>query len=174
MRTFFADTRGITKIETLLLLLAIGVFGTLAAVSVMSARAATRDVTRLAHIRDVQSGLELYFNDHSAYPTTENTADVPLGQVLSACLTLSGFTASCGENDATPYVKIVPTPPTSGLKGKVSCGGVTNAYCFASDGASYHVRFELERANTALGLAKGINCATESGWKAGECPALAQ
>lgn len=160
-----------TRIEILTVGLIIGFVGLASAVAVTTARTQTRDVTRLAHVREVQIGLELFFNDHAAYPAV--TTPTPLGQTTTACLSGDGFGPPCANGDAkTAYVEFVPAPPTSGLKGGSSCGGVKDAYCYQSNNTAFAIQFELERKNNLLGLAKGANCATANGLKPGACPSL--
>lgn len=159
--------KGMTRIEVLIVLFVIGVMGTIAGLAVSTARERTRDATRLAHVRELQDALESYFTDHGAYPTTEEA--IPLGQSVTLCLSDDGFACTIAPDDA--YLDRVPEPPSQGLKGKSSCGGVDNAYCYASDGESYRLQFELEGGYAALDLRKGANCVTESDIMAGACPA---
>ncbi len=161
-----------TRVEILSVGLIIGIIGLFSGLAVLSAREQTRDITRLAHIREVQLGLELFFSDHSAYPVT---ADVTaLGQTTTACLSDKGFVPPCSAGDTqSTYVEFVPSPPVQGLKQRSSCSGEGNAYCYGSEGASYHLQFELESANRLLGLEKGANCATERGFAPGACPDFA-
>lgn len=160
-----------TKIEILSVGLIIGLIGATSAYAVSLARERTRDVTRMAHVRELQIGLELFYNDHAAYPSVAEP--LALGQTTTACLTADGFGAPCAARDAkTPYVEFVPAPPTAGLKERSSCAGVQNAYCYASDGAAFAIQFELEKTNNLLGLKKGLNCAVPAGFKAGSCPVV--
>ncbi len=159
-----------TKVEILVVVLVIGLMGLLSGVAVMTARAHTRDVTRLAHVRELQMGLELYFQGSSAYPVTSDS--LALGQPLTACLSSEGFGAPCSSNEPTLFLESVPTPPPQGLKELSSCNGVDNAYCFVANEDEYRIQFELEGNNTALGLEAGLNCATEDGLKTGSCSAL--
>lgn len=160
-----------TRIEFLTVGLIVGVIGFASAVAVNTAREQTRDVTRLAHVRELQIGLELYFNDHAAYPAV--TALTPLGRPTTGCLSASGFGAPCAAGSAeTTYIEFVPAPPAKGLKGRASCGGVNNAYCYAAAENAFAIQFELEKSNNLLKLRKGLNCATEAGFKAGACPVL--
>lgn len=160
-----------TRVELLTVGLIVGVVGLVSYSAVSLARERTRDVTRLAHVRELQIGLELFFNDHATYPVVAEP--LALGQTVTACLAESGFGAPCSSGDTqTAYVEFVPAPPTQGLKGKVTCSGVDDAYCYQSGGESFAIQFELEANNALLDLVKGANCATEDGFKAGVCPAL--
>jgi hypothetical protein len=159
---------GISLPQILFLGTIIGAVGLVSALSVLSARARARDVTRLAHVRELQIGLELYFNSNGVYPEADGT--LALGEATTACLSEDGFGGPCTASDTrTPYIEFVPAPPESGLHGKSSCDGVKNAYCYETDGSTFRVQFELEKANTILGLVKGANCATEQGFTDGAC-----
>ena len=64
-------------------------------VSLISARAKARDAKRLADIRQIGTGLELYFNDCGSYP-------VNIATVVNNTFKLSeGTGATCGDNKRT-------------------------------------------------------------------------
>lgn len=158
------------RIEILTVGLIIGAVGLASGYAVLSARSHERDVTRLAHVRELQLGLELFFSNNGAYPQTSEA--IALGEPTTACLSADGFAAPCAAAAMqSPYVEFVPAPPVSGLSGKSTCSGIKNAYCYSSDSTSFKIQFELEQANSTLGLVKGANCATESGFVAGACTA---
>ncbi len=157
-----------TKIEVLGVMLVIGVCGSLAASAVLTARLHTRDATRLSHVREIQDSLESYFTDHAGYPVIAEP--LALGQGSTQCLSADGFACSIAPSNS--YLRVVPTPPTTGLHKQSSCSGVDNAYCYTGGETTYHLQFELEAANRALGLVKGANCITESSLLAGACPTI--
>lgn len=158
---------GFTKIEILIIAAIIGVLGLSSVFSVMTARSRTRDAVRMSDIRQVQAGLEVYFGNNNTYP--ESSDYIALGSVTTSCLTDNGFTSSCSDGK---YLEAVPATPSSGLKGYSSCSGASDAYCYIAQNGDYRISFELEHANPLIDLQKGINCATQDGLKAGECPAL--
>jgi hypothetical protein len=160
-----------TRIEMLTVGTIIGIVGLASAFAISTARTQTRDITRLAHVREIQIGLELYFNDHATYPTVSEAT--PLGQTTTACLSGDGFGPPCAVGDAkTAYVEFVPAPPSRGLRGRSSCDDDADAYCYQGNGGAFAIQFELERKNNLLGVVKGANCATADGLKPGVCPAL--
>ena len=59
---------GFTLIELLVVISIIGIISTLAIISVNTARIKARDVKRIADLRQIQTALELYFDDNHAYP----------------------------------------------------------------------------------------------------------
>jgi len=156
--------------EILIMGAIIGVIGLVSGYAVLSARSHTRDVTRLANVREVQMALEMYFQNHSSYPVAAEP--IALGQALTACLSPEGFAAPCSSNGPTPYLSVVPVPPTAGLGKNVACDGTSNVYCYSGAADAYRIQFELESGNALLGVAKGINCVSENGFTAGACAAL--
>ncbi len=59
---------GFTLIELLVVIAIIGLLSTLAVVSLNSARARSRDTKRIADVKEVQTALELFYNDNQGYP----------------------------------------------------------------------------------------------------------
>lgn len=156
-----------TRIELLIVGLVIGVLGVVAVFSIMNARAQARDAVRLSDVRQVQAGLELYFNDSSVYPSGSDA--LAIGTPSTVCLSDAGFSSSCNPATETVYLDTVPATPKSGLNGAVECGESTDVYCYFSNGEAYMIEFELEKNNNLLGLQKGLNCATELGFDPGAC-----
>ncbi len=161
--------RGFTLIELLVVIAIIALVGTFAAVAVNSARSKQRDATRLSQVRQLQSGLEDFFNERNTYPAGDRLA---LGDAaLSACLSVDGFDGSC-DGGRKVLMRIITPTFEDGLKGLVTCGTpARNAFCYSQtlDGAGYRIEFELERGVAEAGLAKGVNCATPDGMEAGAC-----
>ncbi len=163
------NQKGFTVVEVLIVVLIIGLVGTLAVVAVNSARTKQRDAVRLSNVRQVQSALEDYFNESNAYPPG---TELPLGDSSqSVCLGTGGFAASC-SGDGSVFLRVVVGTIDNGLDGKSTCGSpARDAFCYSAqdDASSYGIQFELENALTQVGLAKGANCATPDGMKAGAC-----
>jgi len=163
------DQKGFTLVEILVIVLIVGIVGTLAAVAVNTARSKTRDATRISAVRQTQSALEDYFNETNSYPDGSGT---PLGDsTQSVCLGTGGFQPNCSGDDSV-FLRVVTATLDKGLKGAATCGTPSrNAYCYAvsGDGMGYVIQFELENAIPQVGLAKGANCATPDGMKGGAC-----
>ncbi len=156
--------------EMLIMGAIIGVIGLISSYAVLSARSHTRDITRLANVREMQMAFELYFQGHSSYPIAAEP--VALGQALTACLSQDGFSGPCPTNGPTPYVELLTTPPMEGLAGDVSCDDVSDVYCYSGSEDAFRIEFELEGGNATLGVASGVNCLTQDGFSAGACAAL--
>jgi len=132
----FKNKKGFTLIELLVVIAIIGILSTLAVVSLNNAREKSRDAKRVADVKQMQTALELYFNDQGGYPAT---AAVVAGGTIAA----GGVT----------YMGLVPTAPTPPA-------GNTYAYTSANT-ATYNIAFTLE--GTTGGLPLGAHIATPSG-----------
>ncbi len=147
----------------------IGILGVISGYLILDARSQLRDVVRLSHMRDLQMGLDVFFLETGSYPSAEEA--LALGSQETACLDTTGFRAPCPEG-SSPFISVVPSTPAQGISSDVSCSGVAPAYCYKGNAQVYRVEFELESAHERLGLAKGKNCLTETGFKKGECSQL--
>ncbi|MFA6551231.1 MAG: prepilin-type N-terminal cleavage/methylation domain-containing protein [Patescibacteria group bacterium] len=140
---------GFTLIELLIVIFIMALLLSLTAVSLNSARAKARDINRLSDVRQVQSALELYFFNKSAYPIADN---ITLGgeSYKVFCDTIAGFQGT-EEGCAAVYFKQLPvalTPPTD------------SAYIYNSlDGKSYTITFTLEKETGSLSA--GAHTATQ-------------
>jgi prepilin-type N-terminal cleavage/methylation domain-containing protein len=128
--------KGFTLIELLVVIAIIGLLSTLAVVSLNNARLKSRDARRVSDIKQIQTALELYYNDVNAYPAT-GAADS--GDAI--------------VNGSVTYMAAVPTNP--------SPGGAAYAYAQTVSGASYTLGYTLEGASG--GIAAGAHTATPGG-----------
>ena len=138
--------KGFTLIELLVVIAIIGILATLAVVALQQARKNARDAKRIADVRQMQTALELFFNDNQYYPST-----VTAGNTIA----ISGVT----------YMNIVPTAPTpaDGI-----CTSASNTYTYIPQGvtagagyASYRIDFCL--GDQTGGLEAGYKQATPGG-----------
>lgn len=128
--------KGFTLIELLVVIAIIGLLSTLAIVALGKAREEARDSRRLSDLSAIQTSLEKYYIDQSAYPTVP-APGVVLGEGQSACLNNTGF-APLGCPDA--YLSLVPADPGDGK------------YIYTSvDGASYTIEATLEGQVNGIG-----------------------
>ncbi|HOZ53115.1 MAG TPA: type II secretion system protein [bacterium] len=132
--------KGFTLIELLVVIAIIGILATLAVVALQQARKNARDAKRIADIKQMQTALELYFNDWQGYPV-----DV-----------ISGSSISSGTSNV--YMAIVPTGPSPA---DGDCASSSYEYRQADDGAAYYIEFCL--GGQTGGLSAGIKCATPLG-----------
>ncbi len=131
------NKKGFTLIELLVVIAIIGLLSTLAVVALGNARQKARDARRLSDLKQLQTALELYYTDQTAYPTGSG---VTLGDSTHACLNASGFGAT---GCANPYMGQVPTDPLT-----------TASYTYTAASSSYSVTATLE--TTVNGLSGGV------------------
>lgn len=141
------NNQGFTLVELLVVIAIIALLSTIAIVAFGTARQKSRDARRVADIKQIQTGLELSFDDAGAYPAGTDTV---LGAADAACLNASGFTTTAC---ATPYMGLVPANPTP--------GGADYNYNQTGSGTGYTIEFTLEGATG--GLAAGAHTASQNG-----------
>ncbi len=140
--------KGFTLIELLVVIAIIGLLSTLAVVALNSARKKSRDAKRISDVKQLQTALELYFNDQNSYPAGSSAVLGTGGSYV--CLGTAGFgTAGC----TGAYMGLVPSNPTPGATSYI--------YSQGGSGASYTITFILE--GQTGGLASGAHTASESG-----------
>ncbi|MBL7022369.1 type II secretion system protein [Patescibacteria group bacterium] len=143
--------KGFTLIELLVVIAIIGLLSTLAVVSLNSARSKARDARRTSDIRQVQTALEIYYNDQAAYPS-QAAAVLPLG-VTGSSVTLSSTNGWAASAAGTTYMSQVPSDPVA-----------ANAYNYQINNTStgdYAICFTLENARTEWGT--GLACKAKPG-----------
>lgn len=113
------NKKGFTLIELLIVVAIIGILATLVIVAIQNSRTNARDSKRLADIKQMQTALELYFNDNKSYPTAV-TNTIATGSTI--------------------YMEMVPTAPTPA---DGSCTAENNGYTYSSDGSTYSIFFCL-------------------------------
>lgn len=132
--------KGFTLIELLVVVAIIGLLATLSIVALNTARAKARDARRVADVKQMQTALELYYNDQGTYPDT----------LASLTPTYMG---------ATPYQPIPADGPST------QCAAITAStsypYSADSENRSYSLGYCLGAATG--GMAPGTASATPAG-----------
>ena len=75
MRSIFKNT-GFTLIELLVVIAIIGLLSSVVLVTVNSARMKSRDLVRIATLKQVETALELYYDKYGHYPIAELEVDI--------------------------------------------------------------------------------------------------
>jgi general secretion pathway protein G len=131
------NKKGFTLIELLVVVAIIGLLSTLSIVALNTARAKARDSRRVSDIKQIQTALELYYNDNAAYPTSTATL-VPA------------------------YMGQVPTNPTPTNDGPCAAS-YSYAYTSQSSNRSYTLAYCL--GDPVSSLPEGYGTATPAGIK---------
>jgi len=138
---------GFTLIELLVVIAIIDLLSTLSILALSSARARARDTKRVSDVKQIQTALEMYFNDTGAYPVI---GSVDPGDTLWT----SGGT----------FLKTVPTPPTTA---DGSCGPqpayTYSPYNLSNGGGTYSLQYCLGAAVATI--QPGLNTAGPMGIK---------
>lgn len=140
--------KGFTLIELLVVIAIIALLSTLAVVALSSARAKARDAKRIADIKQVQSALELYFNDKNSYPVGDFTLGSATADVL--CDTDAGLQADATGCTTTYMGQVPPNPTPNGAP-----------YAYSGTTSSYTIVLNLEGATG--GLTAGTHTASPAG-----------
>jgi prepilin-type N-terminal cleavage/methylation domain-containing protein len=141
-----SKNKGFTLIELLVVIAIIGLLSTLSVVALSSARQKARNAKRVADIKQVQTALELYYNDASSYPATISFGGT--GQIATS---------------GTVYMAIVPTNAAPYNDG--SCPN--SNYTYNRDTAtSYSIVYCI--SDSTGGLDSGLHHATPAGISDGD------
>ncbi len=151
--------KGFTLIELLVVIAIIGLLSTLAVVSLNNAREKSRDAKRVSDIRQIQTGLELYYADQNTYPVVASAT--VLGATATKVLS-SGSHFSATPGSGTVYIGNVPANPTpGGLDYTYTSRTAAGAVCTSGTCPSYSITFTLEGPTGQL--AAGARTASPSG-----------
>ena len=129
--------KGFTLIELLVVIAIIGLLSTLAVVALNNARMKSRDAKRISDVKQIQTALELYYNDANAYPAT-----VTFGSALTY--------------DTVTYMAAVPFNPVP-----VDCTDGTYTYAAIGGSTSYELEYCL--GGSAGNVSAGLHTATPGG-----------
>lgn len=156
-------SHGFTLIELLVVISIIGLLASVVLVSLNSARKKSRDAKRLTDVRQIMTGLELYYNTCNSYPTNAVTLGTTKYGISDACTNWVASASLTGN----AYLKASPgetLPVETGCTtgGDAAAGGANNAYdYYGGTSTVYNLEFCLGAATG--GFAPGQHTATHAG-----------
>ena len=137
------NKKGFTLIELLIVVAVIGILASVVLVGLGPVQKQGRDARRISDLRQVQNGLELYYNKNGSYPS--GTFNNPTQwNTIKTTLENAGI-----------GISNIPIDPTNNS---------TYYYRYGSDGTSYVLGAQLEDPNNPRlnddvdGTVLGINC----------------
>lgn len=145
-----------TLIELLVVIAIIGILTTISVVAFQNARAKSRDAKRAADVKQIQTALELYYNDKGHYPTS---AEFNTGSLFSTT-----------TDGTTTYMSIIPVAPDQN-DGDCTVEQNTFVYNVSQDRSSYTIGYCT--GGTVGSMNPGPKCATPSGVSDIDCSAVA-
>src|SRR3989344_3413947 len=162
--------KGFTLIELLVVIAIIGLLSTLAVVALNNARLKARDAKRVADIKQIQTALELYYQENTAYPEQTAAAALALGAgsgineqrcdgdgddaasaTAAECDTISSPNGIDSVVGATIYMGLIPEDPSNasaecvgGAVGTASTAPCVYSYITDTTTTDYEILFLLE------------------------------
>lgn len=132
------NQKGFSLTELMITISIISTLGTVSAAKLDGALSATRDANRKMNIRQVQTALELYYDDNLSYPEYQGSSSDASWSALKSAL----------ENPEKQYISALPNDPLSKDK---------YIFKYWSDGDKFKISYELEDENISeTQLALGI------------------
>ena len=117
---------GFTLLETLVIVVVVGILASLATISLSSARGRALDIKRLSEISQLQNALEYYLNEYAFYPTDSQV--IPGQPILS----------SDGSKTYMAKVPMNPKPRSGG-----GCSDKEYVYRQGTEGKTYNISYCL-------------------------------
>jgi prepilin-type N-terminal cleavage/methylation domain-containing protein len=144
------NKKGFTLIELLVVIAIIGLLSTLAVVALGNARSKSRDARRVADIKQIQTSLELFYNDENRYPDGQAAGE-----------TVTAGTSITGTNET--FMQVVPANPTPNGATYVYTACTSAGVCAnpTATAGSYTLSYSLE--GITGGIASGAHTATPAG-----------
>ncbi len=142
--------KGFTLIELLVVIAIIGLLATLSVVALNNARERARDSRRVSDIKQIQTALELYYNENDKYPVQTTLAEAHIATGLDG-------TGAAGINDFINPIPEAPTPVDGDCTDVLGDGTNNgNKYGYISaDGSTYSLHYCLGSATGGLNAGKG-------------------
>lgn len=139
------NQKGFTLIELLVVIAIIGLLASVVLLALNSARQKSRDAKRVADVRQIQSAMELFYNDNNRYPTATSSAP----------------TSTDGSPAYSTYMATYPSNPQPSNDGTCTASVTTYTYAQTGSGTGYTVAFCL--GGQTGGLTAGAHTASQTG-----------
>lgn len=154
------NRKGFTLVELLVVIAIIGLLATIAFLSLNRARSKARDAKRVSDVRQIQSGLELYYNDQTVPQYPMQTLSALTSATLSA--TYLTLPLNPTPDDDPPGLTTCSVENFEGLGYSYrSLDSQSGNACTSSDCGWYEIYFCLGGATG--GIAAGCNVAEPTG-----------
>jgi len=143
--------QGFTWLEIIIIIAILIIIFFLAKFGINNAQVKSRDIERIASVKQIQNSLELYFYNRNQYPILEN---IILGSndFKLLCDTDAGFQGDSAGCEKIYLEEIISAPQLS----------VEDVYIYNStNGQNYIINFTLEKGVGGLGV--GAHTATADG-----------
>ncbi len=123
--------KGFTLIELLVVIAIISLLSTSVMASLSSARSKARDTKRMADMKQIQTALEMYFNDYGSYPVAAFSSEPGDQAPNNGGNWIPGLTPT--------YLAVLPKDPLGGNSSNPFCTGWKRAYIYLGSpgGAGY-------------------------------------
>lgn len=157
------NQKGFTLIELLVVISIIGVLSSVVMVSLNSAKGRARDAVRLSDINQIQKALDVYYDEHGAYPISGNCgSSIPNGGWCNSVQGLSGghWVRNGSSSNLSDFFNKDPIDPKdSGTASWTPYNGGTYFYFASGYGGSgqwYMIIFGLEDHNNSIQQQDGV------------------
>ncbi len=139
------NKKGFTWLEIIIIIAVLIIIIFLARFGINNAQVKSRDIERIASVKQAQNALELYFYHRNQYPVLEN---IILGSndFKLLCDTDAGFQAN-NEGCEKIYLEEIMVVPKSSQE---------DSYIYSSDGQNYTINFILEKGVGGLGVGEHV------------------
>ncbi|TSC51792.1 MAG: prepilin-type N-terminal cleavage/methylation domain-containing protein [Parcubacteria group bacterium LiPW_72] len=145
--------KAFTLIELLVVIAIIGLLATIVTVSVNSARKKARDAKRVADLKQIQTALEIFYDQYGQYPVTAgHTYWDGHWMAFQNCLQTGTGCYNYGAGSISPYTPIIIKVPQDPLDSDPNSANNGTTYYYAwpagcGNGQSYRLAAYLETPN---------------------------
>ncbi len=144
---YMKKNTGLTLIELLVVMVILGILATVGFGQYKTSQIKARDAQRKGDLDNIARALEMYYNDHESYPTSNNglmQADIDGDDTVEPISWGSQFSTA-----DVIYMKTLPEDPVSDYD-----------YCYESDadGTMFKIYAKLENINDSDYYETGYSC----------------